>query len=95
MKRRGELIKLNALFDKYKNHFKAPQQSVIDGSVDIIEDVLGFKIDAKKCTYTVSTRTLATGAPALIRQEIARHQPEIIAHLKGRLGEQNAPYRVL
>ena len=95
MKRRGELIKLNALFEKYKNHFTAPQQSVIDSSVGIIEDVLGFKINPQKCTYTVSTRTLATNAPALVRQEIARHQVEIIAHLKGRLGEKSAPYRVL
>jgi hypothetical protein len=94
MKRRGELIQLNALFDKYKNHFKPPQQTVVQATVDIIEEVTGLQLDASKCSYTVASRTFSTGAPALIRQEIKMRHGEIVAHLKGRLGEHSAPVQI-
>jgi hypothetical protein len=94
-KRRGELTNLSALFAKYKESIRAPQQTVIDATVEVIDEVLGIRLDATKCRYTVSTRTLSTGAQALIKQEITKRHDEILAHVKGRLGEKSAPTLIL
>lgn len=93
-KRDGELKKMSSLFALYKDRLKAPQKSVIDASVEVIHDLTTIKLNPARCTYTVATRTFASNAPALIRQELARHEHEIVAHLKARLGEKSAPHRI-
>lgn len=94
-KRTRELTKVSALFDIYKEKLRAPQQTVVDAVVEVIADVTGMKIDGARCVYTVSTRTLATNAPAVVRQEIKMHHAEIVVHLQGRLGVASAPLCIL
>ncbi len=93
--RHRELVKAGDLFAKYRNVLKAPQGSVIDAAVEVIFDVTGITITKDKCRYTVTTRTLATGAPAIVVHEVRRHEAEIIDHLKGRLGVESAPVRII
>ncbi len=95
MKRSGELTKLSSLFDKYKKNLKAPQKTVIDVTVEVVYDVVGFKIDPKKCLYNVSTKTLSLNISSLLKQEIKTHEVEIMNHLKGRLGEHSTPKLIL
>jgi len=95
MKRRGELIKVGDLFTKYRSSIKAPQGSVIEAAVEVIYDVTGIKLDRSRCQYAVASRTLATNAPALVRQELARYHDEILVHMKGRLGEKSTPTRII
>ncbi len=94
-KRRGELTKVSDLFAKYKDNIKAPQKTVVEATVEIVNEVAGIQLDSTKCQYNVSTRTLATNAPAIVKQEILRQHDDIIAHLKGRLGEKSAPLRII
>jgi hypothetical protein len=91
----GEMKKMGSLFDIYKTRLIAPQKSVIEAAVEVIEDVTGIKIKSDRCQYTVYTKTLATNAPALIRQELKQHEEVILTHLKARLGEKSAPTRII
>lgn len=89
--RRGEIIKVADLFDKYKKVLKAPQSSVIKEVIEVISDITGVTLSPKFIKYTVHSRTVSITAPAVVKQEIKLHQDEIIIHLTARLGEQSVP----
>jgi hypothetical protein len=93
-KRDGELTKMSSLFALYKDRLKAPQKTVIDATVDVVAEVAGIRLNSARCTYTVTTKTFSSNAPALIRQELARHETVILTQLKARLGEKSAPHRI-
>ncbi len=95
MNKRGEVVKLGSLFDKYKNNLKAPQKTVLEAFVEVVGDVISIKIKSSDCAYNVSTRTLVFKGSSLIKQEIKMHQDEILMHLKGRLGEKSCPYIII
>ena len=90
-KRRGEITKISNLFEKYKKIIKAPQSSVINEVIDVINDLTGITIDKKFMKYSVVTKTISINAPAVLKQELKLHQAEILSHLKARLGENSAP----
>ena len=94
-KRNGELQKIGSLFDIYKDRLKAPQKTVIDVVVEVVKDVTGIALDPHRCSYTVSTKTLATNAPSMIQQEIQMHHDEIMVHVRGRLGDSSTPVRII
>ncbi len=94
-KRDGEMKALSSLFTRYKDKLKAPQKTVIDVTIEVIFDVTGLVVDPKRCTYTVSSKTLNLGVPSLLKQEIKMHHEEIMMHLKGRLGEYSVPKIIL
>jgi hypothetical protein len=95
MKRRGELTHVTALFEKYKQRIKPPQKTVQNVMVEVIFDVTGYTVKDTALFYIVSTRTLTLKIPSILKQEILLHQSEILIHAKGRLGETNAPLRIL
>lgn len=90
-KRRGEIIKVSDLFEKYKTRFKPPQGSVIKEVVEVINDITGFKIKPEQLKYSVHTRVISMALPGILKQEILLKQDEILIHLKARLGEYNSP----
>jgi len=90
-KRRGEIIKVSDLFEKYKARFKPPQRSMINEVVEVITDITGLKIKPEQIKYSVHTKVISLAVPAVIKQEIIFKHDEIIIHLKARLGEYNAP----
>lgn len=94
-KRDGKIKKMGSLFQIYKDRLVAPQKTVIDAAVEVVHDILGITLDKNRVTYTVATRTIASNAPAIIRQEIQKHEAEIILHVGGRIGVKNAPLRVI
>ena len=87
----GEIVKIGNLFDKYKKTLKAPQGVVIDAFIEVIDDLMGFEIKKEQCRYTVSTKTLGVAVSGPLKSEITIRKKEILAHLKGRLGEKSAP----
>ena len=89
--RRGEIVKVSTLFDKYKTILQAPQGTVVKEFIEVINDLLGVKIDRKYIKYSVTSKTLSLTAPSAVKQEIALHKAEILLHLKARLGEKSAP----
>ncbi len=94
-KRDGEMKQLSSLFSIYKDRLIAPQRSVIEATIEVIHDLTHISLDPKKASYTVSTKTFSSNAPALIRQELKKQEMLIIEHVKGRLGEKNAPKRIV
>ena len=89
--RRGEIIKVSDLFEKYKKVLRAPQSSVIKEVIEVISDLTGVTLSPKYIKYAVHSKTISITAPAILKQEIKLHQAEILIHLKARLGENSVP----
>lgn len=89
--RRGEIIKVADLFEKYKKVLRAPQSSVIKEVIEVISDITGVELTPKFIKYAVHSKTVSITAPAVLKQEIKLHQDEILIHLKARLGEASVP----
>ncbi len=87
--------KIGDLFEVYRKRLRAPQKSVITVAKEIIHDLLGVSLDAKVFSYSPHTRTLSIRASGMVKSEIALRKEEILAHLKGRLGEKSAPTTLL
>jgi hypothetical protein len=95
MKKRGEITAVRDLFAKYRKHLQAPQKSVELEAIRVIGEITNLTLKEHQVAYTVSTRTLAIQVPSLLKQELKKHQPEILIELKARLGEKSAPYHLL
>ncbi len=94
-KGRGEAIKISNLFEVYKTRLKAPQGTVIKTFEEVVEDMFGIKIRSEQSSYTVTSRTIHVTAGGPLKSEIMLHKKEILAHLRGRLGEKSAPKDIL
>lgn len=93
---RGEGIKtLTSLFEKYKKILKAPQGVVIDCFIEVVQELMQILIPKEKVSYSVFNKTLSVRVSGPLKSEIIFRKKEIIAHLKGRLGEQGAPQEIL
>jgi hypothetical protein len=92
---KGVPTKISDLFEVYKKRLRAPQGSVIEASVEVIHDVLGITIDKKHISYMPHSRTLTIKTSGMIKTEVNLKKDEILTHLKGRLGPQNAPTTIL
>jgi len=90
-KRRGEIIKVSSLFEKYKQRLKPPQGSVIKEVIEVVEDITGIILENSQIKYSIHTKVISIQAPSLIKQEIKLKQDEILIHLKARLGVNNIP----
>ncbi|MCB9811517.1 hypothetical protein H6783_01240 [Candidatus Nomurabacteria bacterium] len=95
MARGGDVKKVSDLFAKYRNVLRAPEASVIEAFVSISEELLGVVVPKEKLTYNPHTKTLSLRLNGALKSEIKLHEQEIIAHLKGRLGVQNAPKHIV
>ena len=93
--RRGELIKLGALFEKYTRTLRAPQKTVEKAACEVISSITNLSIAVEQIKYTVSTQTLYISAPALIKSELKMRQGEILQTLKERLGAEGSPKQLL
>ena len=93
---RGEGIKaLGSLFEKYKKQLIAPQGSVITAFQEVVEDIFGLKIPKENISYSVHNKTISLRISGPLKTEIKLRKDEVIAHLKGRLGEKSAPTDIL
>lgn len=90
-----KLTPITDLFEKYKRTLRAPQGVVVDAFIEVVEDVLSFKIPKERVRYTVGTKTLSVQVSGALKTEIKLHEEEILTHLKGRLGQASAPKQIL
>lgn len=93
--RTKELTKLSSLFEKYKQKLIAPEGTVINAFLEVVEDLYGFKIKKDQVRYSPSSKLLSVVGKGPLRSEIKLHEAEILSHLKGRLGTGNAPKKIL
>ncbi|MEX0918283.1 MAG: hypothetical protein WDZ93_03970 [Candidatus Paceibacterota bacterium] len=94
-KGRGEIKKVSDLFEKYRKTLIAPQRTVIITFIEVVDEVIGIKLDQKAVRYAPASRTLSVTAGGPLKSELRLHKDELIAHMKGRLGEKNAPTTIL
>jgi|GEM_PF-2138200 hypothetical protein len=86
---------LGSLFAKYQDTFKPPQATVQKKAVLVIADLLQIQLREDQLSYKTTTRTLKINAPSVIRSEIIRRKPELLAVLQRELGVSNAPTDLL
>lgn len=92
---RGELKKLSSLFDKYKERLVAPESSVVNAFLEVVNDLWGIELDSSSVSYNPSTKTLVIKGKAALRSEIKRREDEVLMHLKGRLGNKSSPKTII
>ena len=93
---RGQGIKpISQLFAKYNAITKAPSESVIKATCEVIADLLDITIDYKKLKYQPHQKIINLQFGGVLKSEIKLHKTEILRHLKGRLGEKNAPRDII
>lgn len=93
---RGEGVKkLGDLFLKYKKTLQAPEQSVRIVVAEVVEEVLAIKVAETKMSYSPHSRLVTLQVKGALRSEILLHKEEILAHIKGRLGEKSAPLDII
>jgi len=95
MARRGELIRVGSLFEKYRKTIIAPQASVIQVVIEVVSDVCNLNLKPSQVKYQVASKTIVIQAPAIIKHEISRHSEDILNHCRGRLGVKNSPKVIL
>ena len=88
------MIQVGGLFEKYKETLIAPQKTIIDTFCEVVEDLFEIRIPKEKVKYTPSTKTLVLHG-GVIKSEVQLHKKDILNHMKGRLGEKNAPKEIL
>lgn len=95
IKKERKLNAINTLFDKYKRTLRAPQGIVVEAFIEVVNDLIGLQIPKERITYTVGQKTLSLRVSGPLKTEIKLHEADILNHLKGRLGSQSAPVRIL
>lgn len=85
---------LSALFERYKQTLKAPEQVVIREVVMVIDELLDISIAENQIAYTPATRTICI-KHGMLKSEILPHKKELLTHLTGRLGVQSAPTEII
>ncbi len=94
-KRRGEIVSVKDLFEKYRKLLQAPQKTVEIEAIRIIGELTNIKIQENQIVYTVSTRTLSIKASSLIKQEIKLKNNLILSELRKNLGAKSSPQLIL
>ena len=94
-KRREGTTRISDLFEKYTKSLIAPDSAVVEAFREIAEDLFGITISKQQCSYKSSTRTLRVTLSGPLKSEILLRKKEVLTHLKGRVGEHNAPEDIL
>ncbi len=79
------------LFEKYRIKFKAPQGSVENEAIVVIETCTGFLLKKEQVVYTVSTKTLSLQIPSILKSEIFFKREQILSELQKNLGSDHTP----
>lgn len=94
-KRRGEIVAVKDLFEKYRKTLQAPQKTVELEGIRVIGELTNITLREDQIEYTPSTRILFIKAPSLIKQEVKMKNNNILSELKKRLGAKSAPQTIL
>jgi hypothetical protein len=94
-KRRGEIVAVRDLFEKYRKTLQAPQKTVELEAIRVIGELVNITLKEHQVFYTPSSRILAIKAPSILKQEVAMKRDAILTELKHRLGAKNAPQTLL
>ena len=94
MKKESGPKKLDTLFERYKQILKAPEQTVVNSAVAVIDELLDVTLTKQQISYSPQTRVLHI-KHGLIRSAVLPHKQVILTHLTGRLGVRSAPKDII
>jgi hypothetical protein len=92
---KGQLVKVNDLFEIYRKRLRAPEGSVKSVVIEVVSDLFGVTLTPAQIGYTPGSKILTIKAPGTIKTEMRLRKNEILAHLAGRLGEKSAPTEIV
>ncbi len=93
-KRRGEIVAVKDLFEKYRKNLKAPQKTVELEAIRVVGEMFGFTLNEEQVMYTPNTKTLVFNIKGILKQEIKLRQNDFLSELSSRLGENNSPKNI-
>ncbi|GAB4222461.1 MAG: hypothetical protein Kow0076_3760 [Francisella sp.] len=89
------IVHLSQLFEKYKKTLIAPEKSVINTFLEVIQDLYGWNIPRKNISFNTKSKIISIKNGGPIVSEIKLNKKEILNHLRGRLGEKNTPKDII
>jgi hypothetical protein len=90
-----EATRISNLFSKYIKLLKAPQGTVVNACIDVIEEVYGITMRKDQCVYQVSSKTLTVHLSGPLKSEIALNKKVILEEVGKRIGVENTPKNIL
>ncbi len=95
-KKRGrDIVRVSDLFSKYKKLLKAPQGTVIQSCIDVINDIYGIPLKKNQCVYQVQSKTLVLHIPGTIKTEILLNKEVILQEIAKKVGVESTPKNIL
>ena len=96
MKKRGKgVVQISSLFEKYKNKLQAPQSTVINNFIELIEIELGYQIQKHQCRYSPQSKILSISVSGPVKTEILLQKELLLQQLQERVGEKSAPKQII
>lgn len=95
LKRRGEIVAVKDLFEKYRKILHAPQKTVEIEAIKVIGEISNLKLREDQVEFNVKTKVLFIKASGLIKQEIKIKNNLILIELKKSLGGKSSPTTIL
>lgn len=95
-KERGNgVTHIGTLFKKYSETLQAPQQSVINACIEVIQEIYQYPLTTDQCRYTVASKTLTLTIKGPYKSEILLNKTCILEEIEKRVGKQNTPQNIL
>jgi protoporphyrinogen oxidase len=95
-KQRGQgIVRVSNLFDKYKKTLRAPQKTVINTFIEVVQELYGMTVRPDQCAYSPQSQTLTLRASGMLKTEVRLGKKHIINYMREKLGEKNAPKEIL
>jgi len=95
MARGSGVKKIGDLFEKYKNKLQAPQATVVNGFIEVVEKEFDYHIQKHLCTYSPHSKTISLSISGPVKTEILLNQNLILTELSKKIGEKNTPKQIL
>lgn len=92
--RKGTVQHVRNLLQRY-TALQAPETTVIEVFVRIVQEVCGITIKEELVRYSVHTKTIGLGFAGPRKTEIALQQRHILVECRKVLGEKNAPKAIV
>lgn len=89
------MVHIGSLFEKYTKTLKAPQQSVINACIEVIQDIYQYPLTKEQCVYHVASKTLTLHIKGPYKSEIILNKSCILDEVTKKVGKQNAPKNII
>ena len=89
------ITKVSDLFAKYAKILKAPQGTVLQAFIDVINDQFGISLKKEQCAYQVHSKTLVLSVSGPLKSEILLNKQHILHEIGKKIGSENTPKNIL